>query len=74
MRLCRDRLKGGLPTHRTVYLSFVICVIIKNIFLLAGFLEPIMTSAALKSLSAVGNILIFLCRHEPLWAASRAHC
>lgn len=29
------------------------------IFLLAGFLEPIMTSAALKSLSAVGNILIF---------------
>lgn len=59
MRLCRDRLKGGLPTHRTVYLSFVICVIIKNIFLLAGFLEPIMTSAALKSLSAVGNILIF---------------
>lgn len=29
------------------------------IFLLAGFLEPIMTPAALKSLSAVGNILIF---------------
>lgn len=29
------------------------------IFLLAGFFEPIMTSAALKSLSAVGNILIF---------------
>ena len=29
------------------------------IFLLAGFLEPIMTSAALKSLSAVGNVLIF---------------
>lgn len=29
------------------------------IFLLAGFLEPIMTSAALKSLSAIGNILIF---------------
>ena len=29
------------------------------IFLLAGFLEPIMMSAALKSLSAVGNILIF---------------
>lgn len=29
------------------------------IFLLAGFLEPIMTSAALKSLGAVGNILIF---------------
>lgn len=29
------------------------------IFLLAGFLKPIMTSAALKSLSAVGNILIF---------------
>lgn len=29
------------------------------IFLLAGFLEPIMTSAALKSLSSVGNILIF---------------
>lgn len=29
------------------------------IFLLAGFLEPVMTSAALKSLSAVGNILIF---------------
>lgn len=30
-----------------------------NLFLLAGFLEPIMTPAALKSLSAVGNILIF---------------
>ena len=30
-----------------------------SIFLLAGFLEPIMTPAALKSLSAVGNILIF---------------
>lgn len=30
------------------------------IFLLAGFLEPIMTSAALKSLSAVGNVLIFV--------------
>lgn len=29
------------------------------IFLLAGFLEPIMTPAVLKSLSAVGNILIF---------------
>ena len=29
------------------------------IFLLAGFLEPIMTPAALKSLNAVGNILIF---------------
>ncbi len=29
------------------------------IFLLAGFLEPSMTPAALKSLSAVGNILIF---------------
>ena len=29
------------------------------IFLMAGFLEPIMTPAALKSLSAVGNILIF---------------
>ena len=29
------------------------------IFLLAGFLEPIMTPAALKSLSAVGTILIF---------------
>ena len=29
------------------------------IFLLVGFLEPIMTPAALKSLSAVGNILIF---------------
>ena len=29
------------------------------IFLLAGFLAPIMTPAALKSLSAVGNILIF---------------
>ncbi len=41
------------------YCVFVICVIIKNIFLLAGFLEPIMTSAALKSHSAVGNILIF---------------
>jgi uncharacterized membrane protein YqgA involved in biofilm formation len=30
-----------------------------SLFLLAGFLEPIMTSAALRSLSAVGNILIF---------------
>ncbi len=30
-----------------------------TIFLLAGFLEPVMTPAALKSLSAVGNILIF---------------
>ena len=29
------------------------------IFLAAGFLEPIMTPAALKSLSAVGDILIF---------------
>ena len=29
------------------------------IFLLAGFLEPVMTPTALKSLSAVGNILIF---------------
>lgn len=32
------------------------------IFLLAGFLEPIMTSAALKSLSAVGNILFVSAR------------
>lgn len=30
-----------------------------TIFLLAGFLESVMTPAALKSLSAVGNILIF---------------
>ena len=30
-----------------------------TIFLLAGFLEPVMTPASLKSLSAVGNILIF---------------
>ena len=38
------------------------------IFLAAGFLEPIMTPTALKSLSAVGDILIFCVGVNLIWS------
>ena len=44
------------------------------IFLLAGFLEPIMTFCRPQESQRRRQYPDFLCRHEPLWAASRAHC
>ena len=46
-------LADRLPRRQMVALALL------PLALLAGFLEPVMTPAALKSLSAVGNILIF---------------